>query len=59
MTLILFSVLSTFNWTVPFLSWLAIVALCAATLVVYYIPIRYIVLAWGELSSITLTICHE
>ncbi|KAG1957009.1 multiple C2 and transmembrane domain-containing protein [Pimephales promelas] len=38
---------NTFNWTVPFLSWLAIVALCAATLVVYYIPIRYIVLAWG------------
>lgn len=38
---------NTFNWTVPFLSWLAIVALCAATLVVYYIPLRYIVLAWG------------
>ncbi|XP_051749490.1 multiple C2 and transmembrane domain-containing protein 1 isoform X4 [Ctenopharyngodon idella] len=38
---------NTFNWTVPFLSWLAIVALCAATLVVYYVPIRYIVLAWG------------
>ncbi|KAK7173564.1 hypothetical protein R3I93_003397 [Phoxinus phoxinus] len=38
---------NTFNWTVPFLSWLAIAALCAVTLVVYYIPIRYIVLAWG------------
>ncbi|XP_067294306.1 multiple C2 and transmembrane domain-containing protein 1 isoform X2 [Pseudorasbora parva] len=38
---------NTLNWTVPFLSWLAIVALCAATLVVYYIPLRYIVLAWG------------
>uniref|UniRef100_A0A672MW37 Multiple C2 and transmembrane domain containing 1 n=1 Tax=Sinocyclocheilus grahami TaxID=75366 RepID=A0A672MW37_SINGR len=38
---------NTFNWTVPFLSWLAIVALCAATLVVYFIPLRYIVLAWG------------
>ncbi|KTF73866.1 hypothetical protein cypCar_00024569, partial [Cyprinus carpio] len=44
---IFFSVLSTFNWTVPFLSWLAIVALCAATLAVYFIPLRYIVLAWG------------
>uniref|UniRef100_A0A673L6F6 Multiple C2 and transmembrane domain-containing protein 1-like n=1 Tax=Sinocyclocheilus rhinocerous TaxID=307959 RepID=A0A673L6F6_9TELE len=38
---------NTLNWTVPFLSWLAIVALCAATLVVYFIPLRYIVLAWG------------
>ncbi|XP_053084803.1 multiple C2 and transmembrane domain-containing protein 1 isoform X3 [Pangasianodon hypophthalmus] len=38
---------NTFNWTVPFLSWLAIVALCVATLVVYFIPLRYIILAWG------------
>ncbi|MCJ8746826.1 hypothetical protein PDJAM_G00146110 [Pangasius djambal] len=38
---------NTFNWTVPFLSWLAIVALCVATIVVYFIPLRYIILAWG------------
>nr|QEN96194.1 multiple C2 domain and transmembrane region protein 1a isoform 1 [Danio rerio] len=38
---------NTFNWTVPFLSWLAIVALCVVTLVLYFIPLRYIVLAWG------------
>ncbi|XP_047674026.1 multiple C2 and transmembrane domain-containing protein 1 isoform X3 [Tachysurus fulvidraco] len=38
---------NTFKWTVPFLSWLAIVALCVATLIVYFIPLRYIVLAWG------------
>ncbi|XP_029018208.1 multiple C2 and transmembrane domain-containing protein 1 isoform X2 [Betta splendens] len=38
---------NTFNWTVPFLSWLAIVALGVATIVVYFIPLRYIVLAWG------------
>ncbi|XP_059406130.1 multiple C2 and transmembrane domain-containing protein 1-like isoform X4 [Carassius carassius] len=38
---------NTFNWTVPFLSCMTIVALCAATLVVYFIPLRYIVLAWG------------
>ncbi|XP_017306931.1 multiple C2 and transmembrane domain-containing protein 1 isoform X3 [Ictalurus punctatus] len=38
---------NTFNWTVPFLSWLAIVSLCVATLIVYFIPLRYIVLAWG------------
>ncbi|KAM6965606.1 multiple C2 and transmembrane domain-containing protein 1 isoform 2-T2 [Aplochiton taeniatus] len=38
---------NTFNWTVPFLSWLAIVALCLATVIIYFIPLRYIVLAWG------------
>nr|XP_057925693.1 multiple C2 and transmembrane domain-containing protein 1-like isoform X1 [Doryrhamphus excisus] len=38
---------NTFNWTVPFLSWLAIVALGVATIIVYFIPLRYIVLAWG------------
>ncbi|KAK9408400.1 multiple C2 and transmembrane domain-containing protein 1 [Crotalus adamanteus] len=36
-----------FNWTVPFLSWLAIVALCVFTVIVYFIPLRYIVLVWG------------
>ncbi|XP_043320581.1 multiple C2 and transmembrane domain-containing protein 1 isoform X7 [Cervus canadensis] len=38
---------NTFNWTVPFLSWLAIVALCAFTAILYFIPLRYIVLVWG------------
>ncbi|KAJ8006138.1 hypothetical protein DPEC_G00125130 [Dallia pectoralis] len=38
---------NTFNWTVPFLSCLAIVALCVATVLVYYIPLRYIILVWG------------
>ncbi|KAM4615923.1 multiple C2 and transmembrane domain-containing protein 1 [Polymixia lowei] len=38
---------NTFNWTVPFLSWLTIVALGLATTVIYFIPFRYIVLAWG------------
>lgn len=42
---------STFNWTVPFLSWLAIVALGVATTIIYFIPLRYIVLAWGEPMS--------
>ncbi|KAG7243932.1 hypothetical protein INR49_006090 [Caranx melampygus] len=40
-------VVSTFNWTVPFLSWLAIVALGVATIIIYFIPLRYIVLVWG------------
>ncbi|XP_060762933.1 multiple C2 and transmembrane domain-containing protein 1 isoform X1 [Neoarius graeffei] len=38
---------NTFNWTVPFLSWLAIVVLCVAMLIVYFVPLRYIILAWG------------
>uniref|UniRef100_A0A8C9XCU9 Multiple C2 and transmembrane domain containing 1 n=1 Tax=Sander lucioperca TaxID=283035 RepID=A0A8C9XCU9_SANLU len=38
---------NTFNWTVPFLSWLAIVAFGGATIIIYFIPLRYIVLAWG------------
>ncbi|XP_061584936.1 multiple C2 and transmembrane domain-containing protein 1-like isoform X2 [Cololabis saira] len=38
---------NTFNWTVPFLSWLAIVALGVATILIYFIPLRFIVLAWG------------
>lgn len=43
---------STFNWTVPFLSWLAITALCLATVLLYLIPLRYLVLAWGEPCSL-------
>ncbi|NXL73270.1 MCTP1 protein, partial [Leptocoma aspasia] len=38
---------NTFNWTVPFLSWLAIVALSVFTVLLYFIPLRYIVLVWG------------
>ncbi|XP_059213612.1 multiple C2 and transmembrane domain-containing protein 1 isoform X3 [Centropristis striata] len=38
---------NTVNWTVPFLSWLAIAALCSATVLLYLVPLRYIVLVWG------------
>ncbi|NXT19276.1 MCTP1 protein, partial [Syrrhaptes paradoxus] len=38
---------NTFNWTVPFLSWLAIVALFVFTIILYFVPLRYIVLVWG------------
>ncbi|XP_064373996.1 multiple C2 and transmembrane domain-containing protein 2 isoform X2 [Dromaius novaehollandiae] len=38
---------NTFNWTVPFLSVLACLVLLAATVILYYIPLRYIVLIWG------------
>ncbi|XP_043840895.1 multiple C2 and transmembrane domain-containing protein 2 [Dromiciops gliroides] len=38
---------NTFNWTVPFLSGLACLALAAATITLYFIPLRYIILIWG------------
>ncbi|XP_060040094.1 multiple C2 and transmembrane domain-containing protein 2-like [Erinaceus europaeus] len=38
---------STFNWTVPFLSFLACLILAVATVTLYLIPLRYIVLIWG------------
>ncbi|XP_053557469.1 multiple C2 and transmembrane domain-containing protein 1 [Bombina bombina] len=38
---------NTFNWTVPFLTWLTIIAFCLLTVVLYLIPLRYIVLLWG------------
>ncbi|MEJ1270661.1 multiple C2 domains transmembrane 2 [Cricetulus griseus] len=36
-----------FNWTVPFLSLLACLILAIATVALYFIPLRYIVLLWG------------
>nr|XP_056721692.1 multiple C2 and transmembrane domain-containing protein 2 isoform X2 [Euleptes europaea] len=38
---------NTFNWTVPFLSVLACLVFTVATIVLYYIPLRYIILLWG------------
>ncbi|KAM9223899.1 multiple C2 and transmembrane domain-containing protein 2 isoform 1-T1 [Leptosomus discolor] len=38
---------NTFNWTVPFLSVLACLVLAAATVILYFVPLRYIVLIWG------------
>ncbi|XP_064336615.1 multiple C2 and transmembrane domain-containing protein 2 isoform X2 [Camelus dromedarius] len=38
---------NTFNWTVPFLSFLACLILAVATITLYFIPLRYIVLIWG------------
>lgn len=44
---------STFNWTVPFLSVLACLVLAAATVILYFIPLRYIVLIWGKYSTVS------
>ncbi|XP_056876215.1 multiple C2 and transmembrane domain-containing protein 2-like isoform X1 [Takifugu flavidus] len=38
---------NTFNWSVPFLSWLALLVFVVAALLLYYIPLRYIILTWG------------
>ncbi|XP_061014601.1 multiple C2 and transmembrane domain-containing protein 2 isoform X2 [Dama dama] len=38
---------NTFNWTVPFLSFLACLILAVATVTLYFIPLRYIILIWG------------
>jgi len=32
---------------VPFLSWLAVTALCVAMVLLYFLPLRYLLLAWG------------
>uniref|UniRef100_A0A3Q0SZW0 Multiple C2 domains, transmembrane 2a n=1 Tax=Amphilophus citrinellus TaxID=61819 RepID=A0A3Q0SZW0_AMPCI len=36
-----------FNWSVPFLSFLACLVLFVAAALLYFIPLRYIVLIWG------------
>lgn len=39
---------SLFQWTVPFCGWLCVAALMAAVGGLYFIPPRFLVLAWGE-----------
>ncbi|XP_061748637.1 multiple C2 and transmembrane domain-containing protein 2-like isoform X2 [Nerophis ophidion] len=38
---------NTFNWSQPFLSSLALLLFVMATVLTYFIPVRYIVLVWG------------
>ncbi|XP_029953736.1 multiple C2 and transmembrane domain-containing protein 2-like isoform X2 [Salarias fasciatus] len=38
---------NTFNWSVPFLSGLALLVFLSAAVLTYYIPVRYVVLLWG------------
>lgn len=38
---------NTFNWSVPFLSCLALLVFTTAGVLTYFIPLRYIVLLWG------------
>merc|ERR1719412_2559102 len=41
------SVANVFNFCVPFLSWLGFTVLCIATLILYHVPLRYLIMAWG------------
>ncbi|GLV39850.1 Multiple C2 domain and transmembrane region protein [Carabus blaptoides fortunei] len=41
------AVKNTFNFTVPYLSWIAITLLFLAGLVLYFIPVRYLLMLWG------------
>ncbi|XP_078421457.1 multiple C2 and transmembrane domain-containing protein 1 isoform X3 [Cetorhinus maximus] len=36
-----------FNWTVPFLSWMVVFVFSACTIILYFVPLRYILLVWG------------
>lgn len=45
---------STVNWTVPFQSWLAMSVLMIAMIVTYLIPLRYLILLWGESAYLLL-----
>ncbi|XP_053287662.1 multiple C2 and transmembrane domain-containing protein 2 isoform X2 [Pleuronectes platessa] len=38
---------NTFNWSVPFLSALALLVFTIGAVLTYFIPIRYVVLIWG------------
>lgn len=50
-----FLLLSTFNWSVPFLSNLAFLVLVMATVITYFIPVRYIILLWGKITAVLLS----
>ncbi|KAL3286364.1 hypothetical protein HHI36_000871 [Cryptolaemus montrouzieri] len=41
------SVKNTFNFTVPYLSWIAIIILTGAMIILYFIPVRYLLMFWG------------
>ena len=54
---------NTFNYSVPFLSWLAIIILVAVTLVLYFISLRFLVIgnaiSLGIMSKMTLIVSER
>ena len=51
--LLLFLSPSLLTWKVPFLCWLCIVIFCVGFIVTLIIPLRYIILVWGGLPSLS------
>lgn len=45
---VFFSPCSTFNWTVPFCSYLMCVIFTLGTVVLYLVPLKFLLLAWGK-----------
>ncbi|XP_068083885.1 multiple C2 and transmembrane domain-containing protein isoform X1 [Anabrus simplex] len=41
------SIKNTFNFTVPYLTTLAIIMLAVIAVVLYFVPVRYLIMAWG------------
>ena len=41
------SVKNVFNFTVPFLSWLAFAAVFIVTIALYFVPLRFLLTLWG------------
>merc|ERR1719330_419288 len=44
---VLESVENVFNFSVPFLSWLAFVVVFIVTIVLYFVPLRVLLILWG------------
>lgn len=43
----MFLIYSTFRMTVPFISWLIVWALLIISIILYYVPIRYLAMGYG------------
>ena len=39
---------SLFDWSVPFLCWMAVTILLLASILFYFVPLRYVILVWGK-----------
>ena len=39
---------SLFEWSVPFLCWMAVTILLLASILFYFVPLRYVILVWGK-----------
>lgn len=52
--IVLIPFFSTFNWTVPFCSYLMCVIFTLGTVVLYIVPLKFLLLAWGKDADILL-----